>query len=493
MAIFKVNKGLEETLSNVPIKNGTVYFTTDKHNLYIDIDDARKQVNAEWATGLLGADGEELPTDQFVKIDDVIDVEHGGTGTTELEVGGVILGNGTFPVTVLKLPDGNFLVGGASGAEAKSAEQVRELLELYTKSELDDKFDKVMDFLHFDDTPTEGSKNPVTSQGIKSAIDAAATWDQIKEHPTKTSEFENDGDGASPFATQQYVNDKISNVYIYKGSKKTWEELEAVEEKVVGDTWNLEEEHDNHPAGTNWAWNGETWDPLAGSIDTSVFALKDSLAAIATSGKLADASEDASHRLVTDEEKNKWNAKAETTVASQEAAGLMSASDKAKLDSISEGANTYTLPPATAMTLGGIKVGDNLTADVDGKLSVSGVIPLTKGGTGGATAEAARKSLSVYSQDEVNTKVTAATSEAFEATLTASGWVQAGNTYTQKVTLASLTCGVSGKVSPVVDWITNQKEYSKILYAEATPKDGIVFTTKDKPTEEIQIRIMDYR
>ena len=51
--------------------------------------------------------------------------------------------------------------------------------------------------------------------------------------------------------------------------------------------------------------------------------------------------------------------------------GLMSAADKAKLDTISENANnfTYTLPKATASVLGGIKVGTNLSIDADGVLS----------------------------------------------------------------------------------------------------------------------------
>lgn len=53
--------------------------------------------------------------------------------------------------------------------------------------------------------------------------------------------------------------------------------------------------------------------------------------------------------------------------------GLMSAADKAKLDGIASGANnyTYTLPSATSSTLGGVKVGSNITVS-------SGTISLTK-------------------------------------------------------------------------------------------------------------------
>lgn len=61
------------------------------------------------------------------------------------------------------------------------------------------------------------------------------------------------------------------------------------------------------------------------------------------------------------------------SAATTSAAGLMSASDKSKLDGIASGANnyTYTLPAATSSALGGVKVGSNIT-------NSSGTISLTK-------------------------------------------------------------------------------------------------------------------
>ena len=53
------------------------------------------------------------------------------------------------------------------------------------------------------------------------------------------------------------------------------------------------------------------------------------------------------------------------------AAGLMSASDKTKLDSVADGANKYTLPAASSSTLGGVKVGSNINVTSDGTISVS--------------------------------------------------------------------------------------------------------------------------
>ena len=60
-------------------------------------------------------------------------------------------------------------------------------------------------------------------------------------------------------------------------------------------------------------------------------------------------------------------------------AGLFSAEDKTKLDGIEANANDYTLPAATASTLGGIKVGNNLQVTEDGTLSTaSGVGDMLK-------------------------------------------------------------------------------------------------------------------
>lgn len=52
-------------------------------------------------------------------------------------------------------------------------------------------------------------------------------------------------------------------------------------------------------------------------------------------------------------------------------AGVMSGADKAKLDGIASGANNYSLPTASATTLGGVKVGANLSIDASGVLSAN--------------------------------------------------------------------------------------------------------------------------
>lgn len=68
-----------------------------------------------------------------------------------------------------------------------------------------------------------------------------------------------------------------------------------------------------------------------------------------------------------------WATPTDTTysAATQSAAGLMSSDDKKKLDGIANSANAYSLPNATSTTLGGVKVGSNITVN-------SGTISLTK-------------------------------------------------------------------------------------------------------------------
>ena len=46
--------------------------------------------------------------------------------------------------------------------------------------------------------------------------------------------------------------------------------------------------------------------------------------------------------------------------------------EKTKLAGIADNANNYTLPAATTASLGGIVIGDNLTVDANGRVSASG-------------------------------------------------------------------------------------------------------------------------
>lgn len=77
------------------------------------------------------------------------------------------------------------------------------------------------------------------------------------------------------------------------------------------------------------------------------------------------------------------------------------------------------------------------------------------------------------------------------------GWSGSGP-YTQVVTIADLTCGSDGTVSPIISYTSNLDEYSLIDSATATPKTGstdgyITFNASTKPTNDIGIIVIDVR
>ena len=148
------------------------------------------------------------------------------------------------------------------------------------------------DALTFDDAPAAGSNNPVKSSGIKTALDAKAndaelapiaksgklsdatedathrtvtdeekaTWNAAAgiegQIPTKTSDLTNDGEnGTDKFATESYVNQKTSQIYRYKGSVATYNDLPTTHD--VGDVYNVVAAYGDYPAGTNFAWNAK--------------------------------------------------------------------------------------------------------------------------------------------------------------------------------------------------------------------------------------------
>lgn len=104
----------------------------------------------------------------------------------------------------------------------------------------------------------------------------------------------------------------------------------------------------------NWEEFGFNQEKFVGSLYDGLDSSSASLALTANQGRLLNnkitthISNNTIH--ITDAERNTWNAKASTAVATQTSNGLMSKTDKAKLDSISSNANNYTHPtthPAT--------------------------------------------------------------------------------------------------------------------------------------------------
>lgn len=82
------------------------------------------------------------------------------------------------------------------------------------------------------------------------------------------------------------TKDQLTSIYTYKGSVKTYEELPTLlstPAPQIGDVYNVEDAYENHPAGTNWAWNGSEWDAQGGSVDLSGYATKSEVSDLNTS------------------------------------------------------------------------------------------------------------------------------------------------------------------------------------------------------------------
>lgn len=142
------------------------------------------------------------------------------------------------------------------------------------------------------------------SSSISTAIADKADRSEL---PTKTSDLTNDSDyqtgtqvdsaiataiadkadkastlsgyGIVDAYTKTEVDNKIASVFRYKGTVNTYADLPA-SGMEVGDVWNVVTADSTHgiKAGDNLAWNGSTWDALAGEIDLSAYATKTELA-----------------------------------------------------------------------------------------------------------------------------------------------------------------------------------------------------------------------
>ena len=77
------------------------------------------------------------------------------------------------------------------------------------------------------------------------------------------------------------INTKISNVYKFKGSVNTYDDLSSITTKENGDVYNVISGNGTTPPGTNYAYveaSGTTpshWDALGGSIDLSIYVTDD--------------------------------------------------------------------------------------------------------------------------------------------------------------------------------------------------------------------------
>lgn len=121
--------------------------------------------------------------------------------------------------------------------------------------------------------PDASTTKAATPSAVKAAYDLAAG----KQSPATSLA----GYGIADAYTKDEVDAKMSSALEYKGSKDTYADLPTTGNKK-GDVWNIVNADAAHGvnAGDNVAWNGTTWDVLAGTMDLSAYMLAEDLVAI---------------------------------------------------------------------------------------------------------------------------------------------------------------------------------------------------------------------
>lgn len=83
--------------------------------------------------------------------------------------------------------------------------------------------------------------------------------------------------------TEEQIGNKLTSLYIFKGSVQTYGELLSIQNPSVGHTYNVVIGNDpdtqeavwpSFSAGTNFAWDGDEWDALGGTLDLSNYYKK---------------------------------------------------------------------------------------------------------------------------------------------------------------------------------------------------------------------------
>ena len=224
-----------------------------------------------------------------------------GDGTT-------ITQSGSSEVTFAVGTIGQDKVSGLESALAGKANATH----THTKSDITD-FDEA-DYA----TAAQGAKADTALQSVSASGEgnltltvAAKSGDtQAISGSLTTSTVSSNGTGLTTAAdvksyVDSAVNTSLSSVLKYKGSCAY---AELPEEPATGDVWNVTDAHDNVPAGTNYAWNGESWDALAGSVDLSPYLTSETAASTyatkteLTSGLAGKANTEHTHEIadVTD-------------------------------------------------------------------------------------------------------------------------------------------------------------------------------------------------
>ena len=182
---------------------------------------------------------------------------------------------------------------------------------------------------------------------------------------TQVAATKQDGTAATQSAVNADLYAKyaaVGNAYRVKGTKATIAEVTALTTKAIGDVWNVTAEftlgEKKYPAGTNVVWTGSEWDPLGGTVDLAALEAK-----IPTSGYSEAEAGRVSVVLGNSVVGRLFNFY--INAADLTKAGVMSATDKRRLDDLPDGAQVNVLESVkvngTALSVSGKSVNIDLS------------------------------------------------------------------------------------------------------------------------------------
>lgn len=187
-----------------------------------------------------------------------------GDGTTITQSGSSTI---TFAVGTIAQSKVSGLTSALAGKAAAS--------HTHTKAQITD-FDEA-DYA----TAAQGTKADTAIQTVRASntgtnisIAAAKSGTTINLTPSLTTSTVSSGGAGLVVASdvKSYITSQINAAQVsalkYKGSC-TYAELPK--SPAQGDVWNVTDKHGNVPAGTNYAWDGDAWDALAGAVDLSPY------------------------------------------------------------------------------------------------------------------------------------------------------------------------------------------------------------------------------
>lgn len=156
------------------------------------------------------------------------------------------------------------------------------------------------------------------------------------------------------------------------------------------------------------------------------------------------------------------DAKASLAIATTSANGLMSASDKSKLDGIEAKANNYVLPTASSSVLGGVKIGTNINIS-SGVISV----PTASDSVAGVTIVYPAASCTAFSSDSGAVTPLAVQKGAKMFAIT-----RPSNTTTNAIVRYSNTTGDVANSKILIEDVTNTKDSSQKAQVISIPAAG---------------------